>query len=608
MREEFEKLAVAGKIEGRQVEPLVQLTTSGFCSHRSWGFGRIKTVDTVFARFTIDFPGKAGHAMDLSFAAESLKPIPKEHILARKAADLEGLRQMAALHHLDLIKVVINSYSGQATLDQIQQVLVPDVIRDDWKKWWATAKQEMQKDGHFVVPAKKTAPIEYQSEETSLLDRLVADFRAAKGLKARLTVAQEFTRSDIDLANRAAAAKEIVNLLNAEIPSHMRTQAAVALEAVFARDDLAELAKLPPTPGEITAAQIWNQDGVRFAALMEAVPAAKHRRTLESFKAAQPERWSEMLRSALNTVSSKLCKEFAAMLANDGKLNELKETMARLISQHGASSELLLWLGKERSDDFADILGPEVFRAMITAMERDQFNEKRSSRLREFMLADQELIADLTATADLEVIKDLTRALQLSTVFDDMDKRSLLARIVKRHPSVQSLVSGEQTKQDAALHVSWDSLERRRGEYTELVQKKIPANSKEIAVARSYGDLRENHEYKAAKEMQKVLMRRKEELEAQLTRARGTDFTGARTDVVSIGTIVHATNTDSGVPEIFTVLGAWDFDAEKSIISYLTPIGQALLNRKVGEEVEAEVDGARHRHRIDKIEAFKPAN
>src|SRR4029077_17771620 len=119
-------------------------------------------------------------------------------------------------------------------------------------------------------------------------------------------------------------------------------------------------------------------------------------------------------------------------------------------------------------------------------------------------------------------------------------------------------------------HVSWESLERRKVEYTELVQKKIPANSKEIAVARSYGDLRENHEYKAAKEMQKVLMRRKEELEAQLTRSRGTDFSNARTDVVSIGTIVHATNLDSSGSEIFTVLGAWDFDADKSIISYLT--------------------------------------
>jgi len=610
MREEFEKLAVAGKIEGRQIEPLVLLTTSGFCMHRSWGFGRIKTVDTVFARFTIDFPGKAGHTMDLSFAADLLKPIAKDHILARKASDLDGLRQMAALNHLDLIKLVLNSYGGKATLDQVQQALVPDVIRDDWKKWWETARHEMKKDGHFVLPTKKTDPIVYQAQEKSLQDRLLSDLRAAKGLKARLAVAAEIARSAPDLTHKETAAKEAIAVLNADIPSHLRTQTAVALEAIFAREDLVAATGVPPTPGEVTSEQIWNQEGVKFGAIMEAMPAAKHRRTLESFKAAQPERWSEVLRGALNIVSAKLCKEFAGLLAHNGKLPELKETLVRLISQHAASSELLLWLGKERGGDaFADILGPEVFRAMLTAMERDQFNEKRSNRLREFILDDQELIADLTGTADLEVIKDLTRALQLSPVFDDMDKRSLLARIVKRHPSVQSLVSGDQTnRQDSVLHVSWESLERRKAEYTELVQKKIPANSKEIAVARSYGDLRENHEYKAAKEMQKVLMRRKEELEAQLTRARGTDFSNARTDVVSIGTIVRCMDLNENKPETFTILGAWDFDADKGIISYLTPVGQALLNKKVGEEVEFEVHGARHRHRIETIAAVPPAS
>ena len=61
-------------------------------------------------------------------------------------------------------------------------------------------------------------------------------------------------------------------------------------------------------------------------------------------------------------------------------------------------------------------------------------------------------------------------------------------------------------------------------------------------MARSYGDLSENHEYKAAKEMQKLLMRRKADLETQLVRARGTDFAIPRTDVASIGTIVHATD------------------------------------------------------------------
>ncbi|MBI3191373.1 MAG: transcription elongation factor GreA, partial [Pedosphaera parvula] len=216
---------------------------------------------------------------------------------------------------------------------------------------------------------------------------------------------------------------------------------------------------------------------------------------------ANPETWAASIVDMLNQVPAKLCGECAGLLIHDGKLDLLKESVARLISQHQASSELLLWLAKERSDAYADILGPEVFRAMLTAMERDQFNEKRSNRLRDFILDDQSLLVELIGTADIEVIKDLTRALQLSPSFDDMDKRSLLARIVKSYPGIQSLITGEQSKQDTALIVSWSSLERRKHEYEQLVQKKIPANSKEIAIARSYGDLRENHEYKSAKEM-----------------------------------------------------------------------------------------------------------
>jgi transcription elongation GreA/GreB family factor len=346
---------------------------------------------------------------------------------------------------------------------------------------------------------------------------------------------------------------------------------------------------------------------MKFGPVLEQISAAKHHYALASFKAANPERWHEVLRYSLNFVSAKSCREFANLLIQEGKMDLLKETLARLVNQHTASTELLLWLGRERSDAFADILGPEVFRAMLTAMERDQFNEKRSNRLREFILDDHELLAELTASADIEVVKDLTRALQLSPVFDDMDKRSLLARLVKSHPAVQSLISGEQTKQDSTMLVSWESLERRKAEYQELVQKKIPANSKEIAIARSYGDLSENHEYKAAKEMQKMLMRHKDELETQFTRARGTDFSNARTDVVSIGTIVRAMDLGANQPETFTILGAWDSDPDKGVISYLTPVAQSLLNNKVGDEVEFELHGAKRRHRIERIEAFRAA-
>ncbi len=606
MKEEFEKLVAAGKLTKQQVEPLVTLTESRYCMHRSWGFGKITTIDTVFARFVIDFPSKSGHTMDLAFAADSLKPIPPGHILARKLADLKSLQQMAALHHLDLIKLVLESYGGRATMDQIQQALVPDVIVEDWKKWWEAAKRELKKDGHFQLPQKKSEPVIYQNKETSLQERLMVEFRAAKGLKARLNVAYEVAKSITDLSDKKSVGDEAIATLNTEILTHQRTQPAVALEAIFVRDDIREAIGAPVPEKEISTKSFWMQES-KFGQVLEAIPAAKHRRALESFKEANPNLWQDALLATINSVSTKLAGEMAHALIQGGKFEMLKETLARAISQHQASSDLLLWLAKDRSDTYADILGPEVFRAMLTSMERDQFNEKRSNKLRDFILDDPTLLVELIGSADLEIIKDLTRALQLSPCFDDMDKRSLLARIVKTYPAVQSMISGESTKQEASLQVSWESLERRKNDYQEIVQKKIPANSKEIAIARSYGDLRENHEYKAAKEMQKILMRQKFELETQLSRARGTDFANVKTDVVGIGTKVAVTDMNTRQSETFNIMGAWDSEPDKGIISYLTPVAQALMNKKAGEEVDLDLEGTIKRFRVDSIAAARPS-
>lgn len=606
MRDELEKLAIAGKIGSKHIEPLLALAQGGYCSHKSWGFGRITTVDTVFCQFTIDFQGKAGHKMDLSFAADSLKSIPASHILAKKAADLHGLRQMAARDHVGVIKLVLNSYGGKATLDQIQKELVPEVITEDWKKWLEVAKREMKKDGHFIVPLKKTEPVIFQAEESTVQQRVMEKFKAAKGLKARLTEAAELLKSVDDLDNKAVVVADAIATLNAEISSYQRTQPALALEAVLLRDELRQAAGTTSTEGELTEGSLWNQ-GLKLGQLLDAMPAAKHRRALDSFKLATPNLWHEAVIGTINNVSAKLAGECATMLMQNGKLDLLRETLARLISQHQASSDLLLWLAKERSDTFADILGPEVFRAMVTAIERDIFNEKKSNKLRDFILSDHELLPELISSADIEVVKDLTRALQLSPSFDDMDRRSLLARIVKVFPVVKELITGESSKQDHSLIVSWASLERRRAEYDDLCKKRIPANSKDIALARSYGDLRENHEYKAAKEMQKVLMRRKSELEVQLNRARGTDFTDVRTDVVSIGTKVAVHDMANQKAVVFSICGAWDSDPDNGVIAYLSPIGQALLNHPVGTEVEFELHSTKHKFRIDGIEALPPA-
>lgn len=605
MREAFERLIAAGKLKGQHLGPLLRLAESGYCLHRSWGVGTIKSFDTVFGRVTIDFPNRPGHVMDLGFAAESLKPLPRDHFLARKAQDLAGLRQMASQQPAALVRLVLQSYGGQLTLETLQQLLVPDVVGPDWRRWWDTARRELKKDGHFVVPTRKTDPLVWQETEQALDERLLGQFRTAKGLKAKLNVVAELLRSLPDLQDTAGTVAEVIAALNADIASHQRTQPWLALEAIFMRDDLRAAVNQAPEPGELVPRDIWAHQPA-LEQMLQQTPATKHKRLLQSFKEAHPADWHQALLGALNSLTAKNIAECARLLIEQGHLAALKEHLSRLINQHQASSDLLLWLARERQDDaFADILGPELFRAMLTAMERDQFSERKSNRLGDYILADQALLPELIESADLEVIKDLTRALKFSPCFNDMDKRSLLGRIVKKYPSMQPLISGEQPRQEAPLLVSWESLERRKQEYDELVHKKIPANSREIAIARSYGDLNENYEYKAAKEMQRLLLIRKAELEQMLVRAQGTDFSNPRTDVVSIGTTVRCTDLNDQSVHSFTILGAWDYDPDRGIVSYQTPLAQALLNHKVGDEVEFEFQGVVHRHRIEAIEPWQ---
>jgi len=605
MREEFEKLASEGKVRAKDLDALEQLTESGYCTHRTWGLGKITTVDTVLLRFLIDFPDREGHSMDLGFAAKTLTPLAKDHVLVKVATDLQGLQEMAAVNHVDLIKLVLKSYGGSATAAQIQESLVPDVIGDDWRKWWEAVRKEIKKDGHFRVPVKKSEPIEFNEEVVSLQARLLGDMQEARGLKAKLVVASEILKSQDDLENVTEAYQLAMNLLDHEIPNYLKNQPELVLDAIFARNDMRKALRVEPAEGQIEDQAVWDMVS-DLPAFMDALPATRNKPALNSYKSHHPESWENDLIELLNQSQMKLAGDVVQLFEDAGQQELIWETIKKLVNQHQASSELMLWLGKSRSDDRADVYGPEVFRAMITAMERDQFNEKRTSRLNDFIMGDLDLLPELIAKADLEVVKDLTRALQFSSCFDDMDKRSLLGRIVKIYPAIQALISGgATTSEDRGLLVSWDSLLRRRGEYTELVQKKIPENSKEIAVARSYGDLRENHEYKAAKEMQKILMKRKAELELDLTRARGTDFAEVNTATVNPGTLVRVNELSQNKNENFTILGAWDSDPESGIISYLSPFAKHLIGKSVGEEVDMEQDGQKRRYRIESIETHQ---
>ncbi len=97
-------------------------------------------------------------------------------------------------------------------------------------------------------------------------------------------------------------------------------------------------------------------------------------------------------------------------------------------------------------------------------------------------------------------------------------------------------------------------------------------------------------------------MRRRAELEILLSRAQPTDFADAKTDIVSIGTSVTVTDLSTNQSQTYHILGAWDGDPTRGIISYPAALAQTLLNKKVGDTIEAAGETTPQKLRIDKIE------
>jgi len=228
----------------------------------------------------------------------------------------------------------------------------------------------------------------------------------------------------------------------------------------------------------------------------------------------------------------------------------------------------------------------------------DEENRK-ANRVYNALIDDRELIADLITGVELPQVRIFARQMMITPAIDDMGKRSLLARFIRVYPEIEELIhEGRDEEEEDALIVSWKSLEEKKKAYDHLVTVELPKNREDISIARSYGDLRENFEYKSAKEYARVLARRKFEMERDLQRAQGTDFADAVTDKVSIGTSVSLVDTATGVAEGFTILGAWDTDLTRQIISYLSITGAALVGRTVGDEVDLPTEESNITRRV----------
>ena len=139
-----------------------------------------------------------------------------------------------------------------------------------------------------------------------------------------------------------------------------------------------------------------------------------------------------------------------------------------------------------------------------------------------------------------------------------------------------------------SIPLTREGYEELKEELRRLKSEERPKVIQDIAEARAHGDLSENAEYAAAKERQSLIEGRIAELEDKLARAQVIEHDGQATDQVRFGAYVTLSDEDGSESKTFRIVGDLEADIKKNKISLSSPIGRALMGKKVDDMVEVQ--------------------
>lgn len=142
-----------------------------------------------------------------------------------------------------------------------------------------------------------------------------------------------------------------------------------------------------------------------------------------------------------------------------------------------------------------------------------------------------------------------------------------------------------------------------RDELQQLERFERSAVVKAIEVAREHGDLKENAEYHAAKDRQGHIEGRILELKDKLSRAEVIDCSKVSTNTVVFGTVVKLLDLDTDEEVTYQLLGPEEADVKKGSISVLSPLGQSMLGKEVGDEVLTVTPGGNREFEVIDIQS-----
>src|SRR5260221_7285195 len=138
---------------------------------------------------------------------------------------------------------------------------------------------------------------------------------------------------------------------------------------------------------------------------------------------------------------------------------------------------------------------------------------------------------------------------------------------------------------DKKIYLTQEGLEDLKREYEDLTKVKRPEVLERVSQARNQGDLSENAEYTAARDELSFIDGRIDEIEELVKQASVIKEENGKS---TIGLGSKVTLQVNGKKQVYTVVGEWEADPTEQKISHESPLGKALIGKKVGEKIEVE--------------------
>jgi transcription elongation GreA/GreB family factor len=523
------------------------------------GVGRVVEVNLGLESFRVDFERHRGLAVGFKAAAKLLRALPKEHVLRRK---LEEPQTLKALAPPELLKATLLSYDRPLTAGEVRDALAGIVTEAGWTSWWSAARKHPQ-----VVSSGTGARQNYRWAESSgdAQETVWRTFNKAAPRRRMELLRKEGAR-DRELRDRMAA--EMIKIADGAADS----DPGLAFEIWFA------LERTGGAPEDVD----WHPDELLerrdLARLFSGIDDRLLRERAYVMLRERRKDWPAVFRDAISRETDPRTLDLLADGLASESPKEVDRILDGLLAQPHRQPAAFTWLAERAAvDEALRARNPlRLLQQILSSPSRDEF---APYRLRLLALAESggtvpRLLAHLTEDQAPQVEDAVNRASNL----EPYQREQLINALQLRFQSLR-----KEENELAALYATLESIEAKRAELQEILVKEIPANRKAIEEARAMGDLRENFEYKSARQRHEYLNARAAALNAELSRSRPIDTSGVDLTEVRIGSKVRL--RANGGERVMTILGPWESKPEEDIISYESDLAKGLLGKGVGTEV-----------------------